>query len=268
MGTLDGKVAFITGGARGQGRSHALRLAQEGADIVVVDICAPLDELPYPLGSKAELDETVELVTAQGRKALGIAADTRDFEAMEEAVKSATDTFGRLDIVIANAGIAAMAPYDRDEFWRDTIDINLTGTFNTIRATAPALIAGGEGGSIVLISSVLGLCGLPTDHGGALAYVASKHGMVGLMRSYANFLAPHRIRVNTIHPTGIGTVMVMSPALQEFNASIGAVTARNALPVEMIEEVDISNAIAWLVSDAGRYVTGTALPVDAGLLNN
>lgn len=268
MGTLDGKVALITGGARGQGRSHAVRLAEEGADIAVLDICAPLESLPYPLGTKAELDETVSQVTARGRKALGVVADTRDYQALAQAVKTTQDTFGRLDIVVANAGIAAMAPYDHENFWQDTIDINLTGTYNTLRATAPALIAGGEGGSIVIISSVLGLAGLPTDHGGALGYVASKHGVVGLMRSYANFLAPHRIRVNTIHPTGIGTPMVMNSALQEFNASIGSVTARNALPVEMIEEIDISNAIAWLVSEAGRYVTGTTLPVDAGLLNN
>jgi SDR family mycofactocin-dependent oxidoreductase len=269
MGTMDGKVAFITGGARGQGRTHALRLAQEGADVAVVDICAPIDGLPYALASKADLDETVDQVTALGRRAIGIVADIRDFDALEAAVRATTDAFGRLDVVIANAGIAAMAPFDRDEFWRDTIDVNLTGTYNTIRATAPVLIAGGEGGSIVIISSVLGLAGFPTDHGGALAYVASKHGMVGLMRSYANFLAPHRIRVNTIHPTGIPTPMVMSPALQEFNEQAGgAVTSRNALPVDMIEEIDISNAIAWMVSDAGRYVTGTTLPVDAGLLNN
>jgi SDR family mycofactocin-dependent oxidoreductase len=268
MGTLDGKVALITGSARGQGRSHAVRLAEEGADIVVVDICAPLESLPYPLGTKAELDETVSQVRALGRKALGVVADTRDHEALVRAVKTTQTTFGHLDIVVANAGIAPMAPYDHEDFWRDAIDINLTGTYNTLRATAPALLAGGEGGSIVIISSVLGLAGLPTDHGGALGYVASKHGVVGLMRSYANFLAPHRIRVNTIHPTGIATVMVMNPSLQEFNASIGSVTARNALPVEMIEEIDVSNTIAWLVSDAGRYVTGTTLPVDAGLLNN
>lgn len=268
MGTLDGKVAFITGGARGQGRSHAVRLAKDGADIVVLDICAPLDKLPYPLGSKDELDETVEMVTSLGRKALGIVADVRDAAALVEAVANTKEAFGRLDIVVANAGIAAMAPWDCDEFWRDTIDINLTGTFNTLQATAPALIEGGDGGSVVLISSVLGLAGLPTDHGGALAYVAAKHGIVGLMRSYANLLAPHRIRVNTILPTGIGTVMVMSQALIDFNDQIGAVTARNALPVDMIEEIDISNAIAFLVSDAGRYITGTAFPVDAGLLNN
>lgn len=269
MGTLDGKVAFITGGARGQGRSHAVRLAEEGADIVVLDVCAPLAELPYPLGTKDELDETVRMVEATGRRALGLVADIRDFDALKGAVSATMEEFGRLDIGIANAGICAMAPEDNEKYWQDTLDVNLTGSYHTMKAVAPAIIEGGRGGSIVVTSSVLGLAGLPTDSAGAVGYVAAKHGVVGLARSFAGYLGKHSIRVNAILPTGIPTVMVMSPALHAFNDQEGiAVTSKHDLPVDMIEEVDISNAIVWLVSDAGRYVTGLALPIDAGLLNS
>ena len=268
MRTLQDKVAFITGGARGQGRSHAVRLAELGADIVLVDICAQIDSVPYPLATQAELDKTVSLVAGAGKKAVAVVADVRDYSAMVQAVDTALESFGRLDIVVANAGICPMSPHDHQDVWRDVLDVNLTGTQNTIRATAPALINGGRGGSIVITSSGLGLAGMGTDGVGALAYIASKHGVIGLMRSYASFLAKHWIRVNSVLPSGIGTPMVMNPAMTEFLGSLGdTVTRRNALPVEMIEEIDISNAIAWLVSDEGRYVTGATIAVDAGWLN-
>jgi SDR family mycofactocin-dependent oxidoreductase len=268
MSSLDGKVALITGGARGQGRSHALRLAGLGAKVVVVDICAQIESVTYPLATKDELDETVELVANAGGKAIGVVADIRDFASMRLAVDSSMDAFGSLDIVVANAGICPMSLHDHESVFRDVIDVNLTGTQNTIRAAIPALRKGRRGGSIVITSSGLGLAGMATDGQGALAYVASKHAVIGLMRSYANFLAKDWIRVNSVLPSGIATPMVTNPAIGEFLEVASAMnTKRNALPVDLIEEIDISNAIAWLVSDEGRYVTGTALPVDAGWLN-
>jgi NAD(P)-dependent dehydrogenase (short-subunit alcohol dehydrogenase family) len=187
---------------------------------------------------------------------------------MMQAADTALASFGRLDIVVANAGICPMSLHDHEDVWRDVLDVNLTGTQNTIRATAPALINGGRGGSIVITSSGLGLAGMGTEGTGALAYIASKHGVIGLMRSYANFLAKHWIRVNSVLPSGTGTPMVTNPAITEFLGSLGdTVTRRNALPVDLIEEIDISNAIAWLVSDEARYVTGSTIAVDAGWLN-
>jgi SDR family mycofactocin-dependent oxidoreductase len=268
MGMLDGRVALITGGARGQGRSHALRLAAEGADIIALDLCAQLDSVPYDLATKDDLDATVDQVSALGRRAVGIVADVRDYEALEHAVSSGLGALGRLDIVLANAGIAPMSVNDHEDAWQDVIDVNLTGVQNTLRATAPVLIAGDRGGSVVITSSTMGLAGVGTFAPGALAYTASKHAVVGLMRAYANLLAPHKIRVNTVHPTGVATPMVLNPAMQDYLESIGTESGGgNALPVAMIEPADVSNAIAWLVSDAARYVTGTTVQVDAGYLN-
>jgi SDR family mycofactocin-dependent oxidoreductase len=268
MGSLAGMVALITGGARGQGRSHAVRLADLGAKVVLVDICSQIESVTYPLATREELDESVRLVTAAGGEAIGIVADIRDRAALDRAVAEAVSRFGRLDIVIANAGICPMSLHDHPDVWRDVLAVNLTGTQNTIRASFPALVEGGRGGSIVITSSGLGLAGRASESVGALAYVASKHGVIGLMRSYANFLAGHSIRVNSVLPSGIATPMVTNQAITELLETESAANVkRNALPVEAIEEIDISNAIAWLVSDEGRYVTGVALPVDAGWLN-
>ena len=269
MGTLDGKVAFITGGARGQGRSHAVRLAEEGADIALVDICAPIESVPYELATKADLDDTIGLVNRLGRRAIGFTADIRDYPALVAAAQAAVGEFGRLDIVLANAGIAPLSLHDHDDVWRDVIDVNLTGSYNTLRATAPMLIAGGAGGSIVLTSSGLGLSAHPSESAGAIGYIASKHGIIGLMRTYAGTLAPHKIRVNAVLPSGVSTPMVNNPAMTEFVSSLAAAgTRHNQLPVDLLDEADISNAIAWLVSDGARYVTGATLAVDAGYLNS
>ena len=268
MGTLEGKVALITGGARGQGRSHALRLAKEGVKVVLADICEQIESVTYPLATKAELDATVELVADARGEAIGVVADIRDHTTIAAAVAAAVDSFGSLDIVLANAAVCPMSLHDHPDVWRDTIEVNLTGTQNTLRAAVPALVRGSRGGSIVITSSGLGLAGMATESAGALAYVASKHGVIGLMRSYANFLAPHRIRVNSVLPSGIATPMVTNPAITALlEATSDLNSKRNALPVDLIEEIDISNAIAWLVSDEGRYVTGTTLAVDAGWLN-
>ena len=269
MGKLDGKVAFITGAARGQGRSHAVRLAQEGADVIAVDLCAQIDTVPYAMATPEDLQQTVKEVEALDRRIVATQADVRDLAAMERAVADGVAELGRLDIVLANAGIAPMgAEEDPARAWQDVIDVNLTGVWNTIRAAAPVMVEQGDGGAIVITSSTAGLKGIGGDSGGGQGYTAAKHGVVGLMRTFANTLAQHSIRVNTVHPTGVNTPMVVNEVMQRWlseDPSIaGAIS--NLLPVEMIESVDISNAILFLVSDDGRYVTGVTLPVDAGIL--
>ncbi|MGB3476553.1 MAG: mycofactocin-coupled SDR family oxidoreductase [Mycobacterium sp.] len=274
MGSLNGQVAFITGAARGQGRSHAVRLAAEGADIIGVDICADIPSNGYPMGSRDELDETVALVEAQGGKMIASVADVRDFPALKAALNAGVEHFGRLDIVCANAGIAAMAfrelTDDEDlQMWTDVLDVNLVGSFHTAKAAIPHLIAGGRGGSIVFTSSTAGLKGFGGMQGGGLGYAASKHGIVGLMRTLSNALAPHSIRVNTVHPTAVNTMMAVNPAMTAFleNYPDGGPHLQNPMPVGMLEPEDISAAIAYLVSDAAQYVTGVTFPVDAGFCN-
>lgn len=274
MGSLNGKVAFITGAARGQGRSHAVRLAADGADIIGVDICADITSSSYPMASRAELDETVTLVEAQGGKMISSVADVRDFAALKTALDAGVQHFGRLDIVCVNAGIAATAFHaltDSEDLqmWTDVIDVNLAGAFHTAKAAIPHLIAGGRGGSIVFTSSTAGLKGFGGLQGGGLGYAASKHGIVGLMRTLANALAPHSIRVNTVHPTAVNTMMAVNPAMTSFleNYPDGGPHLQNPMPVGMLEPSDISDAMAYLVSDAARYVTGVTFPVDAGFCN-
>jgi SDR family mycofactocin-dependent oxidoreductase len=268
MGKFDGKVAFITGAARGQGRSHAVRLAQEGADIIAVDLCAQIDSVPYPMATREDLDRTVEEVEALDRRIVASVADVRNLSALQEAVREGVAQLGRLDIVLANAGIASMGSEDSDpvQAWQDSLDVNLTGVWKTVRAAAPVLVEQGDGGAIVLTSSTAGLKGLAGDSPAGDAYTAAKHGVVGLMRRFANSLAPHRIRVNSVHPTGVNTPMVVNEYtrrwLEEDPGVAGLMT--NLLPVQLVEPIDISNAIAWLVSDDARYVTGITLPVDAG----
>ncbi|EHB58938.1 3-oxoacyl-(acyl-carrier-protein) reductase [Mycolicibacterium rhodesiae JS60] len=274
MGSLNGKVAFITGVARGQGRSHAVRLAADGADIIGVDICADIASNGYPMASRAELDETVEVVEAKGGKMVASVADVRDFHAVQAALDSGVEHFGRLDIVCANAGIAAMAfrelTIDEElEQWNDVLGVNLVGAFHTAKAAIPHLIAGGRGGSIVFTSSTAGLRGFGGLQGGGLGYAASKHGLVGLMRTLANALASESIRVNTVHPTAVRTMMAVNPAMVAFleNYPGGGPHLQNPMPVDMLEPEDISAAIAYLVSDEARFVTGVTFPVDAGFCN-
>ncbi|MBP1821591.1 mycofactocin-coupled SDR family oxidoreductase [Mycobacterium sp. OAE908] len=274
MGSLDGKVAFITGVARGQGRSHAVRLAADGAAIIGVDICADIASNGYAMASREELDETVALVEAAGGKMVASVADVRDFHALKAALDAGVEQFGRLDIVLANAGIATMAfrelTDEEDlEMWTDVLNVNLVGAFHTAKAAIPHLIGGGQGGSLVFTSSTAGLRGFGGLQGGGLGYAASKHGIVGLMRTLANALAPHSIRVNTVHPTAVNTMMAVNPAIVSFleNYPDGGPHLQNPMPVELLEPEDISNAIAYLVSDAAKYVTGVTFPVDAGFTN-
>ena len=274
-GRVEGKVAFITGAGRGQGRSHAVKLAAEGADIIAIDICHDV-EGALPMATPEDLAETVKLVEALDRRIVARQADVRDFDAVKAAVDASVEELGRLDIVLANAGIASvggpvetMAP----DSWKNTIDINLTGLWHTARAAVPHLIAGGRGGSVVLTSSVAGLRAMP----GMSGYVSAKHGVIGLMRTLAVELGQHRIRVNSVLPTNVNTPMFMNegafklfrPDLENPGPDdVAAVIAQfmHVLPVGWVEPEDISNAILFLVSDEARYITGVALPVDAGAL--
>jgi SDR family mycofactocin-dependent oxidoreductase len=270
MGKLDGKVAFITGAARGQGRSHALRLAQEGADIIAVDLAGQIDSVPYPMATPDDLAETVSQVEALDRRIVSVQADTRDLDALVAAASRGVAELGPIDIILANAGIAPQGTKTADAIsFRDVVEVNLFGVYNTVIAAVPSMIEKGAGGAIVLTSSTQGLSGAGGDGTGATSgYAAAKHGVVGLMRTFANWLAPQSIRVNTVHPTGVNTPMVVNDAMQAFLASnpeMGS-ALQNLLPVELVQPIDISNAIAWLVSDEARYVTGVTLPVDAGFL--
>jgi (+)-trans-carveol dehydrogenase len=274
-GRVEGKVAFITGAGRGQGRSHAVRLAQEGADIIAVDICHDIDGA-LPMATPDDLAETVKLVESLDRRIIATQADVRDPDAIKAAVDAGVAELGRLDIVLANAGIASaggsvatMAP----DGWKNTIDINLTGLWHTARAAVPHLTAGGRGGSIVLTGSVAALKGAADMS----AYVSAKHGVLGLMRTLALELGPQLIRVNSVLPTNVNTPMFMNegayklfrPDLENPGpADVAEVAAAfmHVLPVGWVEPEDISNAILFLVSDEARYITGVALPVDAGAL--
>lgn len=273
MGSLEGQVAFITGAARGQGRAHAVRLASDGADVVMVDICHNIDSNKYDLGTPEELAETVGMVEALDRRAVPVQADVRDLPALRAALEAAVGQLGRLDIVVANAGIAPMSFDDDaahgDQAFRDVLDVNLGGVWNTCRAAIPHLLAGGRGGAIVLTSSTAGIKGYTDTTGGAMGYTAAKHGVVGIMRALANELAPHRIRVNSIHPTGVNTMMAVNRFMQNWIAEDPQRGSHmmNPLPVELLDPEDIANAVAFLVSDQARYITGVMLPVDAGFCN-
>ena len=272
-GRVAGKVAFITGAARSQGRSHALRLAQEGADIIAVDVAGPVESIGmYPPATEEDLAETVRQVEALDRRIVATKADVRDTAALQAALDDGVAQLGRLDIVLANAGVFEIQPALEltDDAWREMIDINLTGVWNTCKVALPRLVEQGEGGAIVLTSSTAGLKGTPNT----IHYTAAKHGVVGIMRTLANEFAQHSIRVNSVHPTSVNTVMIQNEKtwglFQPDNPNPTRESAEpvfrsiNALPVPWVEPVDISNAILFLVSDEARYVTGVTLPVDAG----
>ena len=263
-GRVAGKVAFITGAARGQGRAHAIRLAEEGAEIIAIDICRDYDTVGYPLATKADLAETVKAVEALDRRIVATVADVREAGALKTAVDDGVAQLGRLDIVSANAGICTLQTWDQvtPQVWQDTLDTNLTGVWNTIVVSVPHLIAAG-GGSIICTSSTAGIKGLPF----LAPYVAAKHGVVGIARTMANELARHSIRVNTVHPTGVDTPMGSGlggiDALINGDPKLGPIYL-NTLPVETVDARDISNAVLFLASDEARYVTGLEFTVDAG----
>jgi SDR family mycofactocin-dependent oxidoreductase len=272
MGKLDGRVAFITGAGRGQGRAHAVRLAEEGADIIVVDICADLPSVPYPLATVDDLEHTAKLVRDTGARVVTKVADVRDITALRTAFDDGVAQLGgRIDIVVANAGIMHFGDVDEnhpdDDFaWELAIAVMLSGVRNTIKVSRQALIDGGRGGSIIITSSAAGLKGMSDGNGGPDGYVAAKHGVVGLMRTYANILAPHSIRVNTIHPTGVMTPMIMNEAFGAWVAHHPEIADRmtNPMPVPALDPTDVSHTVAFLASDEAKYITGVTLPVDAG----
>jgi len=274
MGRVDGKVALISGVARGQGRSHAVRLAEEGADIIGFDSCADDPWVEYPLATRDDLDETIKLVEKTGRRIHAGVADVRDTEAVAKIIDEGVAEFGRLDIVLANAGIMAITGEQRlhREAYIAGIDVMLNGVYDTVNLAIPHLRAGGRGGAIVITSSTAGLYGGMADgNPGVMGYIASKHGVVGLMRAWANALAPERIRVNTVHPTGVNSPMITNEAFGRFVEEFPSIAAnlQNPLPVEngLIEPEDVTNTILHLVSDTGRYITGSTVLVDAGFTN-
>jgi SDR family mycofactocin-dependent oxidoreductase len=272
MGKFDGKVAFITGAARGQGRTEAIRLAEEGADIIAIDICEQIDSAGYPMSTQADLDETVRLVEATDRRIVAARADVRDIAGLQAALDAGVAELGRLDIVVANAGISSWGPaVDITEAeWDEVVDTDLKGVWSTCKVAVPHLRKHGEGGSIVMTSSAAGL------HAFAhLAHYASaKHGVVGLMRVLAVELGPEKIRVNSIHPSQVNTPMLMNDAVYELfcpdvdsptEADMSRVSqSMHVLPVPFIEAIDIANAVAFLCSEEARFITGATLPVDAG----
>ncbi|MCK0176127.1 MULTISPECIES: mycofactocin-coupled SDR family oxidoreductase [Mycobacteriaceae] len=272
-GRVEGKVAFVTGAARGQGRSHAVRLAQEGADIIAVDICRGFDGSPAPAATPEDLAETADMVKNLDRRIVTAQVDVRDYDALKAAVDAGVEELGRLDIIVANAGIGTTgvkAHKMSEASWDETIDINLGGVWKTVKAGVPHLLAGGRGGSVIITSSVGGLKAYPqVGH-----YVTAKHGVVGLMRTFAVELGAQNIRVNTVHPTHVCSPLLMNePTYRLFRPDLDnpgpddlapICQSFHFLPIPWVEPVDISNAVLFLASDEARFITGVTLPVDAG----
>ncbi|WP_433491095.1 mycofactocin-coupled SDR family oxidoreductase [Nocardia grenadensis] len=271
MTRLQDRVAVVTGAAGGMGRAHCRRLAEEGADIVALDLCGPVETVIIPPATPEDLEQTVRAVEKTGARVVAATADVRDGATLRAATDRAVDQLGGLDVVCATAGITSSAPGLQltEEQWRTMLDVNLTGVWQTCKATAPHLIARGSG-SIILTSSIAGLRGLV----GVAHYTAAKHGVVGLMRSLAQELAPHGVRVNSVHPTNVDTPMIQNdmvrrsfrpdrenPTREEFAE---AARTMNMLPIPWVEPVDIANASLFLASDEARYITAVTLPVDAG----
>ncbi|MBE1551973.1 SDR family mycofactocin-dependent oxidoreductase [Mycobacterium sp. OAS707] len=271
MGSLDGRVVFITGAARGQGRSHAVMCAEEGAHIVGVDICADLDVVPYKLGTAEDLEETARLVEKTGQEMIFQSADVRDKTALQAAFDAGVNQFGHIDTVIANAGVILTNPDERDasEALRVGLDIMQTGVWNTFQVAIPHLKERGKGGNLIATSSMAALLDMTDGRGGSDAYLMAKLAITGLVRAYANLLAPERIRVNAVAPTNCATPMVTeNPALFKVIEQMPhlANAMQTALPdLPLIEPKDVSNAILFLISDAGRSFTGSVLKVDAGM---
>jgi (+)-trans-carveol dehydrogenase len=273
MGRMDGKVAFVTGAARGQGRSHAVRLAREGADIIAVDICRGFDASPAPAATTEDLDITAGMVKDAGARVVTAEVDVREYDALQAAVDSGVEQLGRLDVIVANAGIGTMSGklHKTDEkLWQEMIDVNLSGVWKTVKAGVPHILRGDRGGSIILTSSVAGnKAYLHTGH-----YTAAKHGVIGLMRSFAVELGAKMIRVNAVLPTHVNTPLLINegtfhafrPDLENPGPDDLAPVCQtfHMLPIPWVTPEDISNAVLFLASDEARYITGVALPVDAG----
>ncbi|MBX7430834.1 mycofactocin-coupled SDR family oxidoreductase [Mycobacterium sp. Y57] len=271
-GILQDRVVFVTGAARGQGRAHAVRFAEEGAHVIAVDLCDQIDSVAYPMATRDDLDETVRLVQKTGRRIVAEPADVRDRDRLAAAVDAGVAEFGRLDFVIANAGILpAAGEQGRDiTAFTDAVAVMLNGVYYTIDVALPALLRNPDGGAIVITSSAAGFTSVSTEFAtmthGAAGYTAAKHGVIGVMRHFARSLAEKNIRVNSVHPGGVATPMVLNEAMAEFvseTPSFGE-GQRPLLPGPMMEPADVSDAMVYLCGPAGRFLTGVALPVDAG----
>jgi (+)-trans-carveol dehydrogenase len=273
MGLVDGKVALITGAARGQGRAEAVRLAEEGADVIAIDICEPVETIPYEGATQQDLEETAALVRKHGRRIVTVKADVRDLAALQAAVSRGTAELGRLDIVVANAGVmgALVKTWElTEEDWRTTIDVNLTGVWHAIKATVPYLIRQGTGGSVILTSSMAGLKAVPNTAN----YTSAKHALVGLARTVAKEAGQYNIRVNTVHPGSIPTKLLLHDTVYKlFRPDLEAPTIEdcmrvfatfNMLPDVFQEPEDVANAVLFLASDLSKRTTGTTLTVDGG----
>lgn len=269
---FEGKVAFITGAARGQGRAHAVRFAEEGADIIAVDLCEQIDSVAYPMATPEDLDETVNLVEKTGRRIVAEHGDVRDLGRLQEIAAKGAAELGRIDFVLANAGILPAAGEQGGEIsaFIDAVNVMLNGVYYTITATLPALLAHGDGGAIVITSSAAAFKPVTVDFGtmnhGAAGYTVAKHGVIGVMRHFARGLAEKNIRVNSVHPGGVATPMIYNEALAEWSGEHPAFSASQQplLNVPPVEPEAISDAMVYLCGDSGRYVTGVALPVDGG----
>ena len=270
---FDGKVAFITGAARGQGRSHAVRLAEEGADIIAFDLCEQLDSVAYPMATREDLDETVNLVEKTGRRIVAEQADVRDFERLKEIVADGVAELGRLDFVLANAGIFPAAGEQRLDMaaFVDAVDVMLKGVYFTIEAALPAMLRHGDVGAIVITSSAAGFKSVSTSYDmmshGAAGYTTAKHGVIGVMRHFATCLAEKNIRVNSVHPGGVATPMIINEAMgllvadqPEFGEA-----QRPKLSMPLMEPEVVTDLVVYLCGTSGRYLTGAALPLDGGL---
>ncbi|GHI92524.1 mycofactocin-coupled SDR family oxidoreductase [Streptomyces olivaceus] len=274
MGRVAGKVALVTGAARGMGRSHAVRLAQQGADIIAVDLCADLETAPYPGADGQDLSSTTQLVEQLGRRILARRADTRNSDELQDVVDEAIAEFGHIDVVCANAGMSSFGfSWElTDEAWQEIIDVNLTGSWKTVKAVIPHMIERNEGGSLVFISSTAGLIGVPT----MAHYTASKHGVVGLMRALAVELAPHSIRVNSVNPGNVDTPMVNNAPMRKIylpevsdptpEDANEVMKEMSALPTGWLDSQGVSDAVVYLASEEARHITGITLPVDAGMM--
>jgi SDR family mycofactocin-dependent oxidoreductase len=272
MAALAGKVAFITGGARGLGRAHAVRFAAEGADVVVLDLLGRVPGVPYKPANRTDMDETGRLVRARGCGFLGITGDVREQDEVERAVARAEERFGRIDVLVANAGILPSSGEGAQQMsaWHDCLDVMLTGVYLTVRAVVPGMIARGQGGAICIIGSTSSVLGVAYDEAtlnpGQVGYGAAKHGALAIMKNFARVLGKHQIRVNTVMPMGVDTAMLNHDGFTSVHDGAPPGWMANAMGVRILEPEEISNAVVWLCSDQARHITGCALPVDAGTL--
>lgn len=272
MGKMDGKVVFVTGAARGQGRAHAVEFAREGADVAVLDICEQMPSCEYEGATAEDLKETVRLVEELGRRCVSVTADVRDWEAMQSAVSRTLEELGRIDVVIANAGIlpATGEPSLRMSSWHEAVDVLLTGVFHTLKATMTPMIEAGNGGSMLITSSTSGLFAIAFDvemlNPGEMGYAAAKTGVIGLMRNFAKALGKHGIRVNTVHPMGVATTMLGGDYFKEIIERAPAGWAANAMGYDLLQPEDVAKTMLWLASEDAKAITGSTIACDGGQL--